>query len=129
MHTDGRTDIKRFRQTERQKKHACEIPKLRAEELKLLERDASMAPNVAVVQYRYGLALYLNDRFEEAADVIENACDLATESVEYRYMLAALLQKLNRFQEALGHSELLLKMQPANESFRQLRNQMLQQIR
>ena len=106
-----------------------DVARLRAEELILLERDAGIAPNVAPVQYRYGLALYMNNRFEEAAAVIENACELAPEAVEYRYMLAALLQKLNRYNEALDHTEQLLKTQPRNESFRQLRSQLLQQKR
>ncbi|MFC1757423.1 tetratricopeptide repeat protein [Planctomycetota bacterium] len=106
-----------------------QVAKLRAEELTLLERDSGIAPNVAVVQYRYGLALYMNDRFDDAATVIEKACDLAPESAEYRYMLTALLQKLERYDEALRHADRLLQLQPENPTFHQLRSQLLQQKR
>ncbi|MCA9216071.1 MAG: tetratricopeptide repeat protein [Planctomycetales bacterium] len=104
-----------------------EVAKLRAEELKLLERDAAIAPDVAMVQYRYGLSLYLNKRMDEAAEVIAKACDLAPDSVEYRYMLTGLLQNLNRFDEAIERTDELIKLQPTNSQFQQLRAQLLQQ--
>ena len=114
--------LEQFGQTE-------QVAKLRAEELQLLARDAVIGPNVGIVQYRYGLALYLNNKFDEAAEVLKKACELEPEAVEYRYMLAALLQKLDRLDEALTHSEQLLKLQPGNQSFRQLRDQLLQSKR
>ena len=107
-----------------------QVAKLRAEELLLLERDAGIATNVAVVQYRYGLALYMNDRFEDAASVLEKACDLSPESIEYRYMLAAILnEKLMRYDDALIHAEILVELQPTNETFQKLRFDLLQRRR
>ena len=42
------------------------VAELRAAELPLLGRDAALAPENARVQYRYGLALYLAGRMDEA---------------------------------------------------------------
>ena len=107
-----------------------QVAKLRAEELLLLERDAGIATNVAVVQYRYGLALYMNDRFEDAASVLAKACDLSPESIEYRYMLTAILnEKLMRYKDALIHAEILVELQPTNETFQKLRFDLLQRRR
>lgn len=104
-----------------------QIAKLRAQELKLLERDAKLATDVAVVQYRYGLALYLNKKLEESVRVIRRACQLAPESVEYRYMLTGLLQRLGRYKEALVEIERLIQLQPHNQSFQGLKAQLQQQ--
>jgi tetratricopeptide (TPR) repeat protein len=76
------------------------------------------------VQYRYGLALYLNHKLDQSAVAIERACDLAPESVDYRYMLTGLLQRLGRYEEALSSADRLIQLQPANQSFHGLRFQL-----
>ena len=53
-----------------------EAKKLRAEELPLLARDASLAPDIAQLQYRYGMALYLNGEPQKALQQVEKAIAL-----------------------------------------------------
>ncbi len=50
---------------------------LRKAELPLMARDASLAPDNADVQYRYGLALYLNGDHEAALNQLRLATELA----------------------------------------------------
>jgi len=69
--------------------------RLRAEELPFLARDAGLAPDNAVVQYRYGLALYLAGQLEGALRQLERAVELAPQVDEYRLALRLLREKLN----------------------------------
>lgn len=72
------------------------VAKLRADELKLLHRDAQLAPDNAHVQYRYGLSLYLAGQWKEALTQIEAAVALAPEIEEYRQARDLLQQKIEQ---------------------------------
>jgi tetratricopeptide (TPR) repeat protein len=52
------------------------VQKLRAQELKLLERDAALLPDSGPLQYRLGMAYYLNDRLEDAERALRRAVEL-----------------------------------------------------
>ncbi len=65
---------------------------LRDEELPLLARDAKLAPDNADVQYRYGLALYLQDDYDSALKQIQRAVELQP-TVELFQQAARLLQE------------------------------------
>jgi len=67
---------------------------LRREELPLLARDAKLAADNAVVQYRYGLALYLDGQLTEALRQLERAVELAPEVEDYRLALRLLQEKI-----------------------------------
>lgn len=56
------------------------VGQLRAEELPLLARDAGLAPDNAQIQYRYGLALYLAQKMEEAMKQLNRAVELDPEN-------------------------------------------------
>ena len=73
----------------------AEVKRLRAEELKLLARDAKLAANSAPIQYRYGLALYLAGRLDEAKAALKRASELEPETEQFRMALELLEQKMN----------------------------------
>jgi len=67
---------------------------LRREELPLLARDSKLAPENAVVQYRYGLALYLDGQLPKALQQLERAVELAPEVGDYQLALRLLREKI-----------------------------------
>lgn len=67
---------------------------LRRDELPLLARDSKLAPENAVVQYRYGLALYLDGQLQEALGQLQRAVELAPEMRDYQLALQLLQEKL-----------------------------------
>lgn len=72
----------------------AEVSRLRAEELKLLARDAELAPDVAPIQYRYGLSLYLAGDLEGAKSALQRACQLEPQSEQFRTALRLLMEKI-----------------------------------
>jgi Flp pilus assembly protein TadD len=70
--------------------------KLRAEELPLLARDASLAPDNADLQYRYGLALYLSGDMEGAMKQLQLTVDLAPDVELFRTARDLLKEKISQ---------------------------------
>ncbi len=70
------------------------VAKLRSDELPLLGRDASLAPQNAAIQYRYGLALYLAGQLVDAMDKLEKAVELSPQTSEFRQARELLKKKL-----------------------------------
>ncbi len=70
--------------------------KLRGEELPLMARDASLAPDNADVQYRYGLALYLGGDQEAALKQLQRATELAPKVETFQTALELLKEKMNQ---------------------------------
>ena len=73
-----------------------EADTLREQELPLLERDANLAPENASVQYRFGLALYLAGRMNEAMERLEIATELEPEIPDFRQARDLLKEKLEQ---------------------------------
>ena len=69
---------------------------LRAAELPLLGRDAKLAPDNASIQYRYGLALYLANRMDEAMQRLERAVELEPDVPDFRTARDLLKDKLRQ---------------------------------
>lgn len=69
---------------------------LRRDELPLLARDASLAPNIAVVQYRYGLALYLSGDLAGALKQLERAVELEPNVDDYQLAVRLLKEKIGK---------------------------------
>ncbi|MEC7679109.1 MAG: tetratricopeptide repeat protein, partial [Planctomycetota bacterium] len=67
---------------------------LRRNELPLLERDANLAPENASVQYRFGLALYLAGRMNEALQRLETAAALQPDVPDFTRARDLLKQKI-----------------------------------
>ena len=84
----------------------------RAEELPLLERDAEFAPQHASVQYRYGLSLYLTGQAEAALPVLQRACDLEPDNMDYLLTLALLNEQLQNWDAALAGVRAVRRRRP-----------------
>ena len=74
------------------------VAELRAEELPLLERDSKLAPENASIQYRYGLALYLAGKMDEAMEQLEKAVELAPDVADFKQARDLLREKLRQSQ-------------------------------
>lgn len=115
-------------------KRAGEIARLRFEELKNIERDVSQQPDFAPLQYQYGSALFLAGRnappdiaaelFADAFTAYKKAKQLQPNSVQYAYMYALICQHLERWEEGEQAVEDLLKLDPTNQEFLGLQQQM-----
>lgn len=93
---------------------------LRREELALLARDAKLAPENAAVQYRYGLSLYLHNRYDDAETALVRAVELEPNTSDFALAVALLYQKLGRFKEAIVFCERTVALQPQNQSYQNL---------
>ncbi len=71
------------------------VKRLRAEELPLLARDAALVPDIFEVQYRYGLALYLNGQIERSREQIERAVRLQPDHPEAAEVLRLLAKPVD----------------------------------
>ncbi|MFG0261238.1 MAG: multiheme c-type cytochrome [Novipirellula sp. JB048] len=67
---------------------------LRRAELPLIARDAALVPENAHVQYRYGLALYLNGNEQAALEQLQRAVELAPDLELYQTALRYLKEKM-----------------------------------
>lgn len=79
-----------------QQKLMAETKRLRSEELPLIARDAKLAPNLAILQYRYGLALYTDGQWELALEQLKKAAELDPQNPDYQSVLMQLKQKLDQ---------------------------------
>lgn len=96
------------------------IAELRAEELELARRNAELAPQLAGVQHRYGLALYLAGRLDEANVALERACELEPRNPQYLLALVRLDQEQGRFERARQGARRLVGLRPQNAGYAQL---------
>lgn len=101
-----------------------EIEQLRGEELKLLARDAKLLPDNAAIQYRYGLSAYLNGDAEGAEGALRRACELEPNNDQFLFVLALFYEKFHRIAEARDAVAQLLKLQPQNPQYLQLRQRL-----
>jgi len=76
-----------------------EAESLREQELPLLERDANLAPDNASVQYRFGLALYLAGKMNEAMERLEKSVELEPEVPDFRQARDLLKEKLQQLEK------------------------------
>ncbi len=106
----------------------AEADSLRHEELELMVRDSKLAPDDAGLQYRLGLAFYLNQRMDEAEAAMSRAVALAPQDNNYRLALALLYQKLENYQAAIGQIQQMLETEPNNATYLQLRSDLQRQL-
>jgi tetratricopeptide (TPR) repeat protein len=106
-----------------------EIRRLREEELDVLARDAELLPDNAVVQYRYGLLLYLLSQLDEAEQALERACSLEPASFDFRLALTLLYEKRGKWQQALQSVQRLAALRPGDPTIVQLAGRIAQQAR
>ena len=98
-------------------KYAMEAQQLQTAELANFKRDAGYVPDNAIVQYRYGLALYRNGLIAEAVIVLQHVQQLEPQTPIYMVALARLLQTTGQLEEALKIAEKLIKIEPQHQEF------------
>lgn len=96
------------------------IQQLRDEELALLERDALLAPDNAVIQGRLGLARYLGGWNKEAEAALRTAALLAPRDPEHLFRLAIYYRDTGRPQWAAELARRLVALRPESPTFAQL---------
>ncbi|MCO8120870.1 tetratricopeptide repeat protein [Stieleria sp. TO1_6] len=67
---------------------------LKQEELPLLARDAGLAPELGAIQYRYGLALYLDGQMDKALQQLEKAVQLEPDNQDFQTAVKLLKEKM-----------------------------------
>ncbi len=67
---------------------------LRKQELPLLRRDAALVPENATIQYRYGLALYLQGDHAGALEQLKKAVELAPDVADFKTAVLLLQEKM-----------------------------------
>jgi tetratricopeptide (TPR) repeat protein len=87
----------------------AEISRLRKEELPLLERDVKLLPTAAQIQYRYGLALYVDGQRKLAAEHLVKAAELGPRQTEYAQAAAMSYESLGQWSEAIYWAHETLK--------------------
>ena len=100
---------------------------LRKEELKLLARDARLLPDNAPIQYRYGMALYLQQQLPQAEQALEKAYRLEPNQVQFAMALALFHQRLQNWNRAEAMARRWLELSPSDQGARQVLQAILQQ--
>lgn len=78
-----------------------EIDRLRKEELPLLKRDVELLPSAAGIQYRYGLALYVDGQKDLAATHLVRAAELEKTRAEFAQTAAMALEATEQWELAI----------------------------
>jgi len=97
--------------------YAIEAQQLQTAELANFKRDAGYAPDNAIVQYRYGLALYRSGLIAEAVIALQHVHQLEPQTPLYMVALARLLQTTGQLEEALKIAQKLIKIEPQHQEF------------
>jgi tetratricopeptide (TPR) repeat protein len=106
-----------------------ESRELRAKELQLLARDAALLPDNVGLQYRYGLALYLDGQEDAAERTLTHAVEIGPRLPDARMALALLLQKRKRIEEALQHVQVLVRQFPDERVYQDLEKELRRELR
>lgn len=77
-----------------------EIDRLRKAELPLLARDVGLLEDAAPLQFRYGLALYLDGQHEAALVPLRRAAELQPRDAQFSEAVALLYETLKQWPEA-----------------------------
>lgn len=96
----------------------------RKEELDLMVRDAGLAPDDAWLQYRLGLAFYLQGMLNKAEESLQRSAQLEPNVPDFPLALALLYQKQGRFKQAVVQCESALRLEPGNRGNLQLYQQL-----
>ncbi len=87
-----------------------EINRLRKEELPLLKRDVGLLPTAAGIQYRYGLALYVDGQKELAATHLVRAAELENTRTEFAQAATMALEAAGQWELALPWARKTLEL-------------------
>lgn len=96
------------------------VGNLLAEEVERLQRDAQLAPHIGGLHYQLGVALYLQDRSDDAEQALLRAIELEPNEAGYRYKLATELEKQEKYDAALIQAKAALELWPKDKSYQDL---------
>ncbi len=94
------------------RKLQAEISELRATELKLLARDVNLLPQAASIQYRYGLALYVDGQKDKALTHLLRAGELEPSNYEYVQAITLMYKSMRNWEEATRWAQKLIELAP-----------------
>jgi tetratricopeptide (TPR) repeat protein len=100
---------------------------LRRDELDLLARDVRLLPENSALQYRYGMALYLQRRLADAEAALRAAHRLDPNDPQYLLGLVLFCKEVDRIDEAAVLAAELVKLRPDDAMFRQVLHEIRQQ--
>lgn len=115
---------------ELRKKQEKQIQELRSEELSLLARDIKLLPNPpASLIYRYGLSLYLTGQEQLAVEQLIRAAEVDAKEASYAETAALLLEKLQKWPEAIYWANENVKRSSSSPGARELLQRIQQQAK
>lgn len=115
---------------ELRKKQEKQIQELRSEELSLLARDVKLLPNPpASLIYRYGLSLYLTGQEQLAVEQLIRAAEADTREASYAETVALLLEKLQKWPDAIYWANENVKRSSGSPGSRELLQRIQQQAK
>lgn len=97
-----------------------EVQQLRSEELKLIETNVRRAPQLAPLHYRYGMALYLAGRMNEASAALDQALELAPNDLGVLFAVASMREAQGRWEEVLPLAERLVAADSSRPEYQTL---------
>ncbi len=111
-------------------KQEKQVQELRTEELSLLERDVKLLPNPpASLVYRYGLSLYLTGQEQLAVEQLIRAAEADTKDATYAETAALLLEKLQKWPDAIYWANENVKRSAGSPGARELLQRIQQQAK
>ncbi len=93
---------------------------MRRQELDCLARDATLVPDNAAVQYRYGMLLYLHRQMGEAEAALGKAVELEPNTPQFLLGLVLFYQQIDQFDQALTLAKRLVALRPEDAMFRRV---------
>jgi tetratricopeptide (TPR) repeat protein len=116
---DQQAAVKFMAEAER---HGSRAAQLRNEELEHLARDVRLLPESAGLQYRYGMALYLARRLDEAEQALLTAHQLEPQNPQFLLGIVLFYQQAKVYDKAFRLAEQLVALRPNDRMFRQVRD-------
>lgn len=104
-----------------------EVLELRKQELELMARDAERAPDLAIVQYRYGRELVAHNELDKAIETLKRAVELDPTVTEYQLVYAQALYLNKQTDNALDQIRAVLQRHPNHRAAQQLLEEIQQQ--
>jgi tetratricopeptide (TPR) repeat protein len=101
-----------------------EVAELRKQELALLARDAERAPNLAVVQFRYGMALLQQEHVKEGLAALAKTVELEPNMPSFAIQYAIQLFQHEQRAAAVKQLEAVLEKHPEHAEARALLEEM-----
>lgn len=98
----------------------AEVSALRKAELPLLARDVQLLPEAAAIQYRYGLALYVDGQKQKAVEHLVKAAELEPEQAAYAQATAMIFESLRQWDDAIRWGEQALDASGNDPQYRAL---------